>query len=151
MIVRQVVQGQAFGDDPMSNSAMVGLGGFIIALNGAMVIYLLFARLQVEVSTSGLFVRLYPRQQKIRKIDLDTQPTVEVVDYNALRDYGGWMVKRGRNYVAYTIGGNRGVALTYENGHHILIGSQYPDLLAAAINEVMMEAEITGTLPADQA
>lgn len=141
MIVRQVIQDQAFGDEPMSNAVMITLGGFIIALNGAMVIFLLFARLQVEVSTAGLFVRFYPRQTKIRKIDLDDHPTVAVIEYSALRDYGGWTVKRGRRYTAYTVGGDQGVAITYENGHHVLIGSQHPELLAAAINELMFGAE----------
>ena len=48
-------------------------------------------------------------------------------------DYGGWGIRRGRRGWAYNVSGNRGVLLQLENEKTLLIGSQRPDELAAAI------------------
>jgi len=57
-----------------------------------------------------------------------------VLTYSPISDYGGWGIRYGSIGKAYNVSGNRGVQLELLNGERILIGSQKPEELAAAID-----------------
>jgi hypothetical protein len=59
----------------------------------------------------------------------------EAVQYRPVRDYGGWGIRGMGSRRALNTRGNRGVLLTRNDGSTLLIGSQRPrDLLAALAN-----------------
>jgi hypothetical protein len=91
------------------------------------------ARLVIQVGQRGLTVRFAPFHRRPRNIDFDDVLSVEAVTYSALREHGGWGLRFTRHGRAYTVKGNRGVRLDFRDGRHLLIGSQRPDELAAAI------------------
>ncbi|MHC4643443.1 MAG: hypothetical protein ACYS32_17515, partial [Planctomycetota bacterium] len=63
--------------------------------------------------------------------------------YKPILEYGGWGIRcsftgKGK---AYNVSGNKGVQLVFTNGKKLLIGSQQPDDLAAAIEEMLKQNE----------
>ncbi len=97
-----------------------------------------FARLETEVSRDGLYVRLWPLHLSRRRTGLEGVERVRAVRYRPILQYGGWGIRwafwsKGR---AYNMSGDRGVRVDYAYGHHMLIGSQQAEELAAAIEEV---------------
>ena len=67
---------------------------------------------------------------------------VEPVTYRPVMHYGGRGIRYsfgslgGTKGKAYNVSGNHGVRLTYTTNRHLLIGSQKPDELAAAIQSL---------------
>lgn len=137
MISRQVVQGIPFGVDAMSNRQMVGLGTIITGLNLFLLVLIHSLKLQTEVTSAGLFIRFKPLHRKTRQIDLTGVTSVASVQYRPAMEYGGWGIRRGRHGMAYNVTGDLGVRIDYENGYHLLIGTQYPDDLKSAIDRYM--------------
>jgi hypothetical protein len=93
--------------------------------------------LQTEVTYRGLFVRYWPRQRKVRKIDLAGVTDVRTVAYRPFVQYGGRGLRRQPRGTAYTVGGRHGVRLDYDNGAHVLIGTREHERLAEAIRLVL--------------
>ncbi len=57
----------------------------------------------------------------------------KVVEYNALKEYGGWGIK-GFPTNALCTRGNLGVLIKLKNGRTMLVGSQHPDQLLKALH-----------------
>lgn len=92
-------------------------------------------RLETEVRTGGVFVRLRPLWWI--RINLDGCTSHKPVTYRPILEYGGWGIRLGWKGRAYNARGNRGVRLEFPNGRHILLGSQTPEQLDAAIEQVL--------------
>lgn len=97
---------------------------------------LLAAHLITEVRGDGLYIKFWPFHLSYRKIPLEDAQKIESVTYDPLGDYGGWGLRGGRAKRAYNVMGNRGVKLTYNDGHSTLIGSQEADELLDCIREI---------------
>ena len=81
------------------------------------------------VVTFGALFPLYRR--RIARADV---VSFEAVTYSPIADYGGWGIKGMPGNSALNARGNRGVRLTLRDGKRLLIGSQKPDELAAALS-----------------
>lgn len=88
-------------------------------------------RLETRVEKDMLSVRLTPFGP--RRIALGDVVRAEVRTYHPLREYGGWGIRWGRDGMAYNARGNRGVQLELKDGRRVLIGSQEPERLLAAV------------------
>ncbi|MBI3117111.1 MAG: hypothetical protein HYZ00_00385 [Candidatus Hydrogenedentes bacterium] len=113
---------------------------FVVLPVGLTMLVLALTKLQVEVSTAGLFVRFFPFHRRVHMIDLSGIASVETVTYNSVLEYGGYGIRRLPRAKAYNTGGNQGVRIHYANGYHLLLGTQYPAELQAAIAQVLPEA-----------
>jgi hypothetical protein len=71
----------------------------------------------------------------------------EAVQYRPVRDYGGWGIRGTRGRRALNTRGDRGVLLTRANGSTLLIGSQKPRELLAALAQAGVKTE--DRLPAE--
>ncbi len=92
------------------------------------------ARLRVEVLADRVEIRYRPFIA--RTIRFDDIVAAESITYHPLREYGGWGIKGwSRRKVAYNVRGDRGALLMLAEGRTVLIGSQRPDELAAAIRD----------------
>lgn len=103
----------------------------VVALPVAVWAWLMSMTLTVEVRPEGLYIRfklLWPE----RMIPYSQIVNVEAKRYRPILEYGGWGV-RGIPVKAFNVSGNRGVLLTLANGRTLMIGSQRPDQLAAAL------------------
>jgi hypothetical protein len=73
-----------------------------------------------------------------RVVPIGAIKSVEVVRYRPIADCGGWGVCSGRDgECVLSARGDRGVHLLLTDGTRILIGSQHPEELAAALTRAM--------------
>ena len=128
--VRQVVLGIPIGDDPAPDAfyavfwVVFGIG--LPALFHGI-------RMETRVGPAGVHLRHFPFHRKFRRWPFDRIGSAEARTYRPLREYGGWGIRIGPGGLAYNVKGNRGVQLVLSSGIRILLGSQEPDALAAAI------------------
>ncbi len=118
-------------------------GRVVLIVEGAVVGLLIpalivSASLTTRVDKAGLSIRFRPFHLRPKRIDLSQLADVQAITYRPVADYGGWGIhysfsKRVGRGKTYNVSGNRGVKLTFANGRHLLIGSQRPEELAAAI------------------
>lgn len=138
MLVRQLVQGKPFAPEAMPDGMLVMLGASVLLINAGYLLRFALSTLDTEVSDAGLFLRYWPRQRKVRQLSLAGASSVETVRYRAFLAYGGRGLRRRRDATAYTIRGEDGVRIDFENGVHVLIGSQRPEALRDAIEQVRL-------------
>lgn len=127
--VQQVILGHPQGEAPIPDwlawvfAILFGLGLPVLAS---------MIRLITEVRPGSVRVRVAPfRTVTIR---VDTVSKAAVRKYSALKEYGGWGVRSSRsNGRAYNAYGDQGVQLIIGDGDLVLIGSQRPEELLAAI------------------
>jgi len=138
----QLVLGKAWGDNPMSDRALVATAIAVFLFEVALVALLAVTHLRTEVREDGTYLRYFPRHLSFHRLPLTDVIQIEAITYRPILDYGGWGILSsfgspgGTRGGAYTVFGNRGVRITYTTGHHYLIGSQQPDQLAAAIEAI---------------
>lgn len=127
--VQQIVLGRPFGNNPAPD----GLVWAITAICGVLV-PLLFLAMRLETTVDGQGVRLHYVPLRNRWIDASDIHSHEVATYRPIREWGGWGIRFGfRRGWAYTAYGNRGVQLVLADGRQLLVGSQRPEALAAAL------------------
>ncbi len=131
----QIIKGRPFGSGPMSDFWLMVVSFFMFAL-AACLLWLAFRLcLEVRIYPDHLCVRMFPLVNK--RILIAQIKEFEVVEYNPLKEYGGWGVKWGgpKRGWAYNISGTKGLSLRLSSGQRLLIGSQKPAALARAITQ----------------
>lgn len=104
--------------------------------------YLMYIiKLITEVREDGLYIRFYPFHLSFKKIPLEKVRTFYATTYRPILQYGGWGIRYGLFGTAYNVSGNRGVKFEFIKGRHLLIGSQRPEELAHALEEIMNRPE----------
>lgn len=93
--------------------------------------FFLVLRLEVEVYPDAVAIRFPPLLQRL--IAREEIAAAEPLDYRPLGEFGGWGIRGWGRRVAYNVRGNQGVELTLLDGRRVVIGSQRPVELAAAI------------------
>jgi hypothetical protein len=103
-----------------------------LALPGAIWVWLLSMTLITEVRPDGLHIRfkmLWPE----RIVPYYQIVKAEAQRYRPVLDYGGWGVRGIAPVKAFNVSGDRGVLLSLTDGQYLMIGSQRPSQLAAAL------------------
>ena len=103
----------------------------------AVPVFFAVMHLRTEVRLDGLYVRFFPLHLRFRSWRYDEIESAEPRTYAPIREFGGWGIRRGRKGWAYNVRGKQGVQLTMTTGKRILIGTQQPDRLSAAIQHRM--------------
>jgi hypothetical protein len=73
---------------------------------------------------------------------MDQVRVARIVEYDSVRDFGGYGVRSGRRGQAYIARGNRGVELELLDGRKVLIGSQDPAKLTEQISQCRSRASV---------
>lgn len=136
-VFTQVINGHTFGEKPASNSQLL-IGA---ALSLLISIFVLSFRLDTQIKTDGIYVRLFPLQLTYRFFSWKSLLKCYVRKYNAIAEYGGWGLRlglfgKGR---AYNISGDEGLQLEFTNGKKLLIGTQKPQELTEVIEEYFLQ------------
>ena len=129
--ITQLVAGRPWGNHPMSDVALIFTGVFSLLASAGFLFLFYRISLVTEVRRDGIRIRFWPLAG--RQIDFSSIRSCRPVTYRPIRDYGGWGIRYGRTGKAYTVSGHRGVELGIATGRPLLIGSQRPEELAAAI------------------
>lgn len=131
-LFQQLVTHRPYGFHPMSDGRLI-ISTVISVVACLAIVWLIFsAQLLVDVRDDALFIRFFPFVRG-RSIPYSEICQAAVRHYSAIREYGGWGVRYGRNGKAYNVSGNWGVQLELASGEKLLLGSQRADELAAAI------------------
>jgi hypothetical protein len=127
--VQQILLDRPFGDDP---SPDWGVWLLLLAIGVGLPLLFIRAALVLDVTAENILIRYRPFTR--RTISLADIDGLEVREYNAIKEYGGWGLKGwSRDKVAYNVRGNRGVDLRLRDGRSVMLGSQRPHDLADAI------------------
>jgi len=129
LLIWQVLLGHPWGKHPMSNGDVIGWTVFLWLIYFRLVT----VRLVTEVRKGELIVRMRGLW-RLRRIPLDRIQFVETITHDIARDYGGYGMRSTREGKAYVAGGGRGVRVTLAGGEKLVVGSQRPDELAAALS-----------------
>ena len=125
---RQLIWRHPWGNPPASSGGMV----FLSILAVLLYVRLITVRLVTDLWPRELAVGLKGLWRK-RRIPLEQVRSARAVEYDAIRDFGGYGIRSGARGRAYTAGGNGAVELELQDGCKVFIGSRQPALLARQI------------------
>jgi hypothetical protein len=128
LLIWQVILGHTWGKRPMSNSDVVGWTVFLWLIYAL----LITVKLVTEVRRGELIVALRGLW-RLRRVPLDSIQSVETITYDIDRDYGGYGIRSSREGKAHLAAGARGVRVTLDGGETLVVGSDRPKELAAAL------------------
>lgn len=125
---KQLILGENFGNNPMSNIGLILFSIFIFSLIG--LIFLI--KLKTKIDENGIWMNFYPFVKK--KFNWKEIKTIAVVNYGFV---GGWGIRFWTRYgTVYNIKGNKGLAIELINGKKILIGTQKENELKQLIKSI---------------
>lgn len=86
-VFKQVIDGKQFGENPVSNTGLLGVTSFTLFLT------LLFmnCRLDTKIKNDGIYVRFFPFHIKFKHYSWDTLTKSFIRKYSPLAEYGGWV------------------------------------------------------------
>jgi hypothetical protein len=128
LLIWQVLLGHTWGKHPMSNGDVIGWTVFLCLVY----LRLITVRLSTQVRGRELVIALRGLWRS-RRIPLDRIQSVEIITFDVIRDYGGYGIRSTRQGKAYVAAGSRGVRLTLAGGEKVVMGSERPQELAAAL------------------
>ena len=111
VLIWQVALGHPWGKHPMSNASVIGWTVFLWLLY----LRLLTVRLSTQVRDGVLAVGLHGLILR-RKVRLSDVSSVELITFDAQRDYGGYGIRSIRGGKAYVAAGSRGVRIQLRAG-----------------------------------
>lgn len=129
---RQVIGGQQFGDNPMSNSGLLLYTGIFMLLT----VLMYFFQLITHFTKEGIYLKYFPFQQKYKAFKWQDIAKAEVRTYQPLREYWGWGIRYGSKGMAYTLSGNQGLQLTLKDGAQVLIGTNQAEKLTEILQTI---------------
>jgi hypothetical protein len=131
-VYKQVINGQQFGDKPMSDT------GLLLTTGLTVLITMLFAsfRLDTIIKRDGIYVRFFPFHLSFKKYAWNTISKSFVRQYAAISEYGGWGIRFNLfgNGKAYNVSGNKGLQLEFNTNEKLLIGTCKPAELTQTLN-----------------
>ena len=119
---------------PMLLLGPVSWLGLVIV--GAVAAFLYSLRLETEVRTDGIYLKMWPLHWSARRISWSESDKYEMRTYRPLREFGGWGIRWAPGKLAYNVSGNQGIWIQRTNERSILIGSQRVEEFVTAIDEV---------------
>ena len=129
LLIWQVLLGHSWGKQPMSNANVIGWTLFLWLIY----LRLITVRLVTDVRNNELVIAMRGLWRS-RRVPLDSIQSVDVVAHDPAHDYGGYGIRSTGEGKAYVAGGTRGVRVTLASGERLIVGSQRPDELVAALS-----------------
>ncbi|HLO44918.1 MAG TPA: hypothetical protein VK175_11350 [Leadbetterella sp.] len=119
-ISKQLLTGVTFGEHPLSNLGVMGLGLLLLVV----LALFWYMRLETIITENGVYVQLFPFHLRKRYIAWERVQQCYVRQYKPLREFGGWGIRYGFAGKAYNVAGNEGLQLVYGSNEKLLIGTQ---------------------------
>lgn len=133
-LYQQLVLGEIWGDKPMSNTGLIITNLFTsITL---LIVFLLFnyMSLTVEIDAGYIRYQFWPFQATKKQLAKQDVTKLYVRSYSAITEYGGWGYRTGLVHgKALNVSGKWGLQLELSNGKKLLLGTQKPEVMEAAV------------------
>lgn len=121
--VKQIIYGEKFGQHPMTNFELT----FSVILVIFITIIFILIRLDTIIDKDAIYVRIYPFQIKFKRYCWNNINEIFVTKYKPILGYGGWGFRLSiTGKKAINISGNEGIQIIFNNGKHLLIGTNKP-------------------------
>jgi hypothetical protein len=137
-IYQQLILGQPWGNEPMSDLGLLMVTLLCIVIMLGVVLLLRFLKLETKVDRWGVHYRFSPlinQWKEINKVDIHE---FQLKQYS-FRGYG---IRWGLDGIkTLNVKGNKGIEFHYGENKRLIIGSQQPEMFLAAL-EKMMNPEI---------
>jgi hypothetical protein len=132
--IQQIVFGEPFGNNPAPDW-MVYL---LLAIFGIIFpAWFLVMKLEVMVSDTRLSFRMFPLHPHWKEMAAEDLESAMAVVYRPFREFGGWGIRYGKQGLAYTVSGDRGVLVRLVSGRSFLLGSERPLELETALEDLI--------------
>lgn len=127
-IYKQLIVGEPFGENPMSDTGLIIFSVFIIG------IVLLFLAIRLRTSIDEKGIQMTYRPFGVKKLaSWEEMESVDIVKYG----FVGYGIRWGSSYgTVYNVKGNKGIAITLKNGKKYLIGTQQPEAVSSMLKEI---------------
>lgn len=110
----------------------------VVGVEAAAIALIWFARLDIAVTPREIVAKFTPFHLSQRRIPLTDIVEAKRRQYDPILDYGGWGIRYSSHGWAWNVSGDEGVQLVLASGKRILIGSQKPAELEAAITSALL-------------
>lgn len=119
-------------------SRLIIYGVVAVLFLTVIIVIMLFIRLKTKITSNGIYVAYIPFVRKWEKITKKDIKRYEVREYWVNREYGGYgMKKRRKAGRAFTISGNIGLQLYFNDGRKLLIGTQKQQAIRYAMIKLL--------------
>jgi hypothetical protein len=135
----QFILGEPWGDNPMSDEALIANAFIAVTVMVFLVILLFSSVLEVVVDKASVSYRYYPLIRNWKRIERETIQDFYRKEYTILTGYGVRIDFHGNR--ALTVKGNTGIEIAILNGKKFLIGTQKPDEFLDALNKMKKGSE----------
>jgi len=126
-IYKQLILGEQFGDNPMSDLGLIIFTVFVFGL----IAMFWYMRMRTEIDQNEIRMSFFPFVKK--RVKWKEIKNAEVVNYGFV---GGWGIRLWTKYgTVYNIKGNKGLAIELLNGKKFLIGTQKETELSEIIKK----------------
>lgn len=109
----------------------------VLALPGLLVLLLVVGlgllRLEVRLDAEGVHCRYFPLLWRWRHWPWAELRQVQARHYAPIGEYGGWGLRGLKGNKAYNVWGSEGLQLVFGSGNRLLLGTQRPEELRAAL------------------
>ena len=138
-INQQLIQGEPWGDNPMSDKGLIVSAILVFLLMIGLVFLFVKLRLIVEVKEDGIRYSYPPVINKKRNLLKNRIDSFKLRKYRPVMEYGGWGVMTGSQKwgKAYNVYGNIGMQLYLKDGTKILFGTQRGEAFQRAVQKMM--------------
>ncbi len=134
---QQLVLNVPFGDKPMNDTGLLIVGILLLLFTVGLIWLFHVMTLRVSIDHSSIYYSFFPFIIKEKAIRADDVTEIEVKKYDPIWDYGGWGYRwrpgAGR---ALNVKGNRGLWMLKSDGKKLLIGTQQPEKLKIALDQL---------------
>lgn len=134
-VIMQIVRHHPFGSSPMSDTGLIVTSILTFVLLTAILALFRSARLTTRIDKQGIHYRFFPFHRKERLISREQISDVRIVSYHPMRQFGGWGIRYIKNGVACIVAGRKGMEITMTGGKRLIIGTQKPEVLEAALKK----------------
>ena len=137
-IYSQEILHEPFGDSPMSTEGLVVIGISSLLLLVLIIVIFIRLRLKTKITNESVWFAFPPIIRKWKKYTPSEIEKYEIRIYKAVRQYGGYGMKRRWKYgQSYTVSGNIGLQLYLKSGKKVLIGTQKKQAIQYAMDKLM--------------
>lgn len=106
-----------------------------ILLPLCIILFVLF-KVKTKITKESINVKIVPFNLTNQTILWSDTKKVEVVQYSAIKEYGGWGYRRSKTGKAINPSGKFGLKIYFKDGTHLLIGTRRPDELSEFIKNI---------------
>ncbi len=108
-----------------------------LMLTGALA-YLSSIRLSLRIEEAGIRYQFYPLHYRKHRVKWEDIKSFEFIDTPFAAELSGWAVRMGTWERTFSVSGRTGISLNLKNGEQLFIGTQHPDELKAALDNIAL-------------